>query len=141
MDMSRKPLYKLKPIDPEETIGQRVSRIRKSKGLTQVDVSQRIGITQALYSSYERGRLRLSAEMVAQIALVLKTSADEILGLQKNTDEEMADRGFLRRMKKIETLSRGQRKMLFSNIDMFLKGALETAKPQQETFTELRENR
>lgn len=124
MVMSRKPLYKLKPINPKETIGQRVSRIRKGKGLTQIDVSQRIGITQALYSSYERGRLRLSAEMVAQIALVLKTSADEILGLQKNTDEEKADRGFLRRMKKIENLSPGQKKVLFSNIDMFLKGAL-----------------
>gem|GEM_PF-3989836 len=76
--------------------------------------------------------------MVAQIALVLKTSSDEILGLQKNADEEKVDRGFLRRMKKIETLSHSQRKVLFSNIDMFLKGALEKepARPQQEALAE-----
>ena len=136
--MPRKPLYKLNPIDARETIGQRLGRIRKSKGLTQVEIAKRIGITQVLYSNYERGRLRLSAEMVAQIARVLKTSADEILGLEKGAEEEKIDRGFLRRMKKIEALSRGQRKILFSNIDMFLRGALEaeSGKPRQETFAE-----
>jgi len=90
--MPRKPLYKLNPIVPNETIGDRLARIRKSRGLTQIEISQRVGISQALYSSYERARLRLSAEMLAQIAIVLNVSSDEILGIAKPSTAGKADR-------------------------------------------------
>ena len=48
------------------------------------------------------------------------------------------DRRLLCRIKKIETLPSGQKKILFSNIDMFLKGALGEGKTKagKETFAE-----
>jgi len=122
--MSRPPLYKLVPITTDETLGERIRRIRSAKGLTQIEVAQKIGITQSLYSSYERGRLRLSAEMVAQVALVLNASSDEILGLERLPTQSKVDRALLRRMERIDSLPPRKRKLLFSNIDMLLRGVL-----------------
>ena len=122
--MPRKPLYKLNPIVPNETIGDRLARIRKSRGLTQIEISQRVGISQALYSSYERARLRLSAEMLAQIAIVLNVSSDEILGIAKPSTAGKADRRLMRMSRKIAALAQSQRKTLFTNIDLFLEGAM-----------------
>lgn len=122
--MPQKPRFKLKEIQTGESTGQRIARFRKSAGLTQVEVAEKIGITQGLYSAYERGRLRLSAEMAAQIALALGAPVDEVLGLKKQPAPKTVDGKLLRRLEKIEALPPHKKKILISNIDMFLKGAL-----------------
>lgn len=43
-----------------ETIGQRLARLRREGGLTQVMLAERVGIIQALVSDYEREKLRLN---------------------------------------------------------------------------------
>jgi transcriptional regulator with XRE-family HTH domain len=72
--MARKP----RP-DSEETPGQRLARLRKERGWTQVELAERIGITQTLLSDYERGKLRLNADMIVQLATALETTTDELL--------------------------------------------------------------
>ena len=42
-----------------ETVGQRLARLRKERGWTQVELAERIGIIQSLISDYERDRLPL----------------------------------------------------------------------------------
>lgn len=121
--MPQKPTYTLQNIGTDETIGKRVSRIRKTLGLTQEEIAEKIGITQSLYSAYERGRLKLSAEMAAQIAHALGVTSDEILGLSGPKDKISLDLRLLKRLKKIEALPVHKRRALISSIDMFLKGA------------------
>ena len=54
----------LPPIDwGKETIGERVARIRRERGYTQVKLAGKIGILQTLVTDYENDRLRLTAEM------------------------------------------------------------------------------
>ena len=53
----------LPPLDyGNEPVGQRLARLRKERGFTQVDLAQKIGIIQSLVSDYETDRLRLTAE-------------------------------------------------------------------------------
>jgi transcriptional regulator with XRE-family HTH domain len=69
-----------------ETIGQRIARIRKEKGLTQKQLAEKIGITRPRLSNYEIDRIRLFDEMVIRFAIALEVGTDEILGF-KNTDK------------------------------------------------------
>ena len=58
--MPRKDSSK-RPHDTEsETVGQRLARLRKERGWTQVELAERVGIIQALVSDYERDKLRLN---------------------------------------------------------------------------------
>lgn len=65
----------------DETHGQRLGRLRRARGLTQVELAQRVGTIQALVSDYERDRLRLNAEVTVQLARALSVSTDVLLGV------------------------------------------------------------
>jgi hypothetical protein len=61
---------------------------------------------------------------VAAFAKVLRVSADEILGLESIEDDGLLkDRRFLRRIQKIDRLSKRDKQALLKNLDMFLRGA------------------
>ena len=71
---------KLPPVDRGgETIGERIARMRKERGFTQVELADKIGTIQTIVSDYETDRLRLSAEMAVRFALALDVSMDDIL--------------------------------------------------------------
>ena len=70
------------PVD-EKTIGRRIRDLRKRQGMTQIELAAELGINQSAVSDYEKGEVRIHAAMLAGLARVLKSSADEILGLEK----------------------------------------------------------
>jgi len=122
--MPQKSKYKLKTSTPsQETIGERIARIRKEKGYTQIELSKKIGITQVLISSYERNRLRPPHEIITGLAQTLGITTDELLGL---TDPKFIMKKpslkILRRLNKIEQLPPSQQRALLQTIDNFLKG-------------------
>ena len=82
--MPKKSRLELTPVSfGDDTLGLRLARIRKERGLTQVAIAERTGLTQVLVSDYERGRLRLSAEMAVRFAEALGISTDDLLRSHK----------------------------------------------------------
>ncbi len=82
--MPQKPKYKLPDMDfGGETLGERLARLRKKEGYTQTELAEKLGLQQNLISAYERGRLRLSAEMAAHFIKALGISADEFFAFKK----------------------------------------------------------
>ncbi len=124
--MPQPSTLELPPIDlGEETLGQRIARLRKQRAMTQVELAEKMGLTQALLSSYERGRLRLHAEMVARFAIAFRTTTDQLIGLKNNgkpKDHKLSLK-LIRRMQKIGKLPPSQQKVLLQTIDNFLRGA------------------
>lgn len=120
--MPRKSKLKLPPINlGDETFGQRLSRIRKEKGLTQSDLAAKMGLVQALISEYERDKIRAHHEMVARFAIALEVSSDELLGLDASRRKHKAPGLRLqKRMLQIEGLPRHQQKIILRTIDTFL---------------------
>ena len=111
------------PID-EKTIGRRMRDARTRRGMTQVELAQKLGIDQSLISEYERGIVRLHGALLVGIAKILKTSADELLGLEKPRDSGAStDRRLVRRLQTIDKLPKRDKQALIRNIDNFLKGA------------------
>lgn len=120
MPRRRKPLA---PVD-EKLIGGRLKELRNQRGLTQVEIAEKLGVNQSLVSQYERGELRLHGTLLAAFATILKVSADQILGLEKAEQEGLLrDRRFLRRIQKIDQLSKRHKQALLKSLDMLLKGA------------------
>jgi len=124
--MPRKSRLKLPPLDlGKETLGERLAHIRKEKGVTQVELANRVGIVQNLVSAYECGRLRLQAEMAIRFAKALGVSADELLGLKKPAQEAgtARNRRLRRSVQEIEKLPRRDQEALLRTIEAFLAKA------------------
>lgn len=108
----------------KETLGQRLTRLRKEKGYTQVELAQKIGISQVLVSDYERERIRPHYEMIVRFSLALGVTSDELLGLKASKGEgDKPSLNILRRIKKIEDLPSTQQKFILKTIDSLLKAA------------------
>lgn len=106
----------------DKLFGRRLQEIRKRRGLSQVEVAQRLGIHQSLISQYERGYLRLHGALLVRLAQILKTTPDEILSMKAadNGDAHTIDRRFLRRLQRVDKLSPHDKKLLLGTIDAFL---------------------
>jgi transcriptional regulator with XRE-family HTH domain len=124
--MPRVSKLSLPPIDwGQQTIGERVARIRKERGYTQVELAGKIGILQTLVTDYENDRLRLTAEMAVRFAMALDVTLDELLHPKvAKANGKKPSRKVLRRLEQIETLPVTQQSVLLRTIDTFLENAV-----------------
>jgi transcriptional regulator with XRE-family HTH domain len=127
--MAKKATVKKPPLDfGGETLGERLTRLRKQRGFTQVELAEKVGITQVLISAYETDRCYFSVEMAVRFALVLDISLDELLHPKaKKFSSKKPSRRVLRRLEQIEKLPARQQNYLLRTIDGFLRGAGVTA--------------
>lgn len=63
---------------------KRISQRRKMQGLTQSQLAERVGITQAFLAEIEKGRKRPSLEVLEKLCDALGCSADYLLGITPN---------------------------------------------------------
>ena len=123
-DMPRKSAAHERLNSGLETMGQRLARLRKERGWTQVELAERTGIVQTVLSDYERGKLRLNADMIVRFATTLDITTDELL--QPKAAQTVLRRKpslrVLRRLERIESLPQHQQNTLLKTIDGFLKG-------------------
>ncbi|HWM89821.1 MAG TPA: helix-turn-helix transcriptional regulator [Thermoanaerobaculia bacterium] len=64
---------------PPEGLGDRISRLRRKKKLSQGDLAERIGTSNHQLSKYERGIHEPSLELLSRIARTLDTSTDFLI--------------------------------------------------------------
>jgi transcriptional regulator with XRE-family HTH domain len=123
--MARRATIRKPPLDfGDETLGERLTRLRKQRGYTQVDFAEKVGITQVLVSVYETDRRQFSVEMAIHFALALDVSLDELLHPKtKKTSSKKPSRKVLRRLEEIEKLPIHKQNYLLRTIDGFIKGA------------------
>jgi len=112
--MSRQTKKKTNGIDD---LGKRLSMFRKARGLTQVEVAEKLGVSQAAVSEYESGGSSLSLESLAKVAKVLKVSADELLGLKPTKDQPDRKGRFWKQLSKVEELSPAEQKSILQIIN------------------------
>ncbi len=108
------------------TLGSRIARLRRDKGLTQVELAERLGVTQPAVSDYENDDIRVPADVVVEIATILGVSTDELLGLKEaptKTASSPKNRRLFRRLQDIEKLPRRDQQALLRTIEAFLTKA------------------
>jgi transcriptional regulator with XRE-family HTH domain len=105
----------------DEALGIRIAKLRKDRGFTQIELAEKLGLTQAIISDYERGRLRPHPGVLAGFAKTLDVTADELLGLKPpHKTSGVSDRRFLRRLQAISELPKRDQDALLRTIDAFL---------------------
>jgi len=108
-----------------ETLGHRIARLRREKGLTQAELAQRLQVSQPVVSDYENDVIRLPADVVVQIAEILGASTDELLGMKtpavrSTSANSIKNRRLYRRMQEIEKLPRRDQEALLRTIEAFI---------------------
>lgn len=82
MQRGRKPTKEAPPF------GQRLSNLRKKRGLTQYEFAQELEISRNLVVHYERACENPTADFVIKAAKILDSSADELLGLSEQAKKK-----------------------------------------------------
>lgn len=77
---------------------ERLKDLRKQVGLTQVDVAEKLGISQPAYASWERGVKKPTQENLVKIAQVLNVSVDYLVGNSDERTDELDNIELLFRM-------------------------------------------
>lgn len=109
----------------KETLGARLARLRRERGLTQVELAEKLGAAQPVISGYERDELRLHGQVIVALTSILRVSADVLLGLDepKAGDATIRNRRLLRRLKDLDRLPKRDQQALLRTIDAFLQKA------------------
>ena len=61
----------------------RLRDMREDRDLNQTALAKMLGVHQTTYSSYESGKLSLTADLLVKLAEYYKTSVDFLLGLKE----------------------------------------------------------
>ena len=77
---------------------ERLKDLRKQAGLTQVDVAEKLGISQPAYASWERGVKKPTQENLVKIAQILGVSVDYLVGNSEEKSDELDNIELLFRM-------------------------------------------
>lgn len=95
-------------------IGEKITQLRKEKGLSQTELADIIKASREAISKYERGEAIPSVEVAAKIADVFEVTIDFLIGKNHNM---AVDKKTLRRMQDIDKLDDGTKEKLFFLID------------------------
>ena len=109
--------------DKEESIGQRMARLRRERGITQVELAEMLGIVQPMVSAYENGGLRLHGELIVELTKILDVTADQLLGLKETKNGTPKNGRLLRKLQQLELLPRRDQQALMRTIEAFLQRA------------------
>ncbi len=121
--MPRVSHLELPPLDYRgESLGRRLARLRRERGLSQAELAARIGILQTLVTDYEHDRLRLSAEMAVRFTLAFGVPLDAWLlpEAASPAPHKRPSRAIARRMAMLETLPRHHQRIVLTALDMLL---------------------
>ncbi len=67
-------------LDRPETLGERITRLRRTRSLTQTQLAERLSVTVATISYWEHDRSRPKAARLRSLAYALGVSVSELVG-------------------------------------------------------------
>lgn len=107
-----------KPSGQDETLGERMARLRRAKGWNQRELAERAGTKSTQISKFERGTYQPRLETLAKLAEVLESTTDFLLtGRQP---KEARDTRLRARLPLLEGLPRELRDVFVEFLDTLL---------------------
>ena len=108
-----------------EGFGARLAQLRKAAGYTQEQLAVELGVSRRRVAYYEAESDRPPASLLTELARVLNTSTDVLLGNVRKPRARAASLNprLERRLRQIERLSPKPKEQLLSIIDTFIAAA------------------
>ena len=108
-------------------LGARVARLRKAAGLSQLQLAEKLGVTQPLISRYEKGDRRMYDDLIMEMAKSLGVTPNDLLGVAPSKpiapDVQSISRRMIKYLKKVEALPRRAQDKVITTLELALKGA------------------
>lgn len=105
----------------KKEIGARIKLLRQERGLTQVELGERLDMTQPNLSAIERGARGVTVHQVVRIAKALAVSTDQILLAEKApAPGRRPKKGLMRRLERLAELNARDQRIIVQILDGFL---------------------
>lgn len=101
----------------EKTIGKRIQAIRKSKGYTQQQFSEMVGLSTNYLSDVERGKSSVRMDKLVSIINALECSADDVFADVINSGYKIK---CSRLSERIEALPPNEKEKVFAVLDILI---------------------
>jgi len=105
-----------------EGFGARLSAIRQSRGKTQAELAEAVGVSRRVIAYYEQDEAQPPGAMLVDLAKALRVSADQLLGLKapKETTSPRTAR-LIKRLEKVAQLPPTDQRVVFKLVDGLLR--------------------
>lgn len=115
------PKRKVQLKEDEESVGERLERLRKAAGFSLRELADEIGISHRMLVYYEKHAEHPPTHLMPQLAKVLGVSTDQLLGVEKvKGNGRTKDNRLWRRFSQVEKLPPPKRKQIVQILDAFL---------------------
>jgi transcriptional regulator with XRE-family HTH domain len=106
-----------------ESLGQRIRRLRKAKGLTQGELGEVLGASIRAVCSYERDECEPPAHLLLPLAEVLGVDIRQVMGAEVVPSElgPRLERRWVRKLREVQALPERQQRAIMQVLDMTLK--------------------
>lgn len=105
-----------------EGFGDRLADIRQSRGLTQAELAEAVGVSRRVIAYYEHENAQPPGAMLVDLAKVLRVSTDQLLGLKPPKEKKSPRTArLLKRLQKIERLPATDRRVLLKMLDSLVE--------------------
>ena len=74
----------------KQTLGMMISSLRKEKGMTQLELAEKMGVTDKAVSKWERDLSFPDINSIPKLAEVFEVSMDELMQVKTETKENMS---------------------------------------------------
>jgi transcriptional regulator with XRE-family HTH domain len=102
-------------------LGARIAELRKTHGLTQVQLAETLELTQQMIASYEVGRRRVPVSLLPAIADALAVSVETLIGQREAAPGKRGPAPKLQQqMERIQRLPRAKQRFVMEMIDTVL---------------------
>lgn len=99
--------------------GKRLAKLRKTRGLTQEELGDQVGVSKRVIAYYEGETKYPPAHLIIPLAKALNLTTDELLGVKnfkKELDPKLAK--VWRRLKVVESFSEKEKKAVLQYVDI-----------------------
>lgn len=100
-------------------LGEKITKLKKLKNLSQVALAEATGISRDAISKYERGDSVPSVDYAKRIADALGVSLDYLVS--DNDKEDVLDNDAVKRIKEIQNLPLSEKDKIYSVIDALIR--------------------
>ena len=114
--------------------GKRLAKLRKSRGLTQTELGEKVGVSYRVIAYYEGETDQPPGPLIVDLSRVLDVTTDELLGVKpcKQVSDPKTAR-LMKRLKRITELSPANQRSIIKHLEALLK-----EKETKETSTSVK---
>ncbi len=98
-------------------IGDNIKKFRKTRGLSQIELGEKLGVTQQVITNWERNLREPNIETLLKIAGIFKITLEQLVGNKSNPMEDQTSRVLQKRFELIKKLPPQKQKAFITFVD------------------------